>query len=197
MHKIQRGDYFIRGWIFHYEIFTLGWKFHGGEYFILTGSTRAVLEVAAQTTSAQTVSWSIPIAFYIDDLSRFNTLRPRQDGRCFPNDTFERIFLKDNIIILIKISLKFVPKGPINNIPALVQIMAWRRSGYKPLTEPMMVSLPTHICVTRPQWVNCEWIELLGACFQSVNLALCDNLVNWSFILFYGFYLGFNCNRVM
>ena len=26
-------------------------------------------------------------------------------------------------------SLKFVPKGPINNIPALVQIMAWRRPG--------------------------------------------------------------------
>ena len=35
-----------------------------------------------------------------------------------------------------RISLKFVPKGPINNIPALVQIMAWRRSGDKPLPEP-------------------------------------------------------------
>ena len=32
--------------------------------------------------------------------------------------------------------------------------MAWRRSGDKPLSEPMMVGLPTHICVTRPQWVN-------------------------------------------
>ena len=43
---------------------------------------------------------------------------------------------------------------PINNISALVQIMAWRRPGDKPLSEPMMVSLLTHICVTRPQWVN-------------------------------------------
>ena len=51
-------------------------------------------------------------------------------------------------------SLKFVPKCPINNIPALVQIMAWRRPGDKPLSEPVMVSLLTHICVTRPQWVN-------------------------------------------
>ena len=51
-------------------------------------------------------------------------------------------------------SLKFVPKCPINNIPALVQIMAWRRPGDKPLSEPMMVSLPTHICATRSQWVN-------------------------------------------
>ena len=32
--------------------------------------------------------------------------------------------------------------------------MAWRRPGDKPLSEPMMVRLPTHICVTRPQWVN-------------------------------------------
>ena len=32
--------------------------------------------------------------------------------------------------------------------------MAWRRPGDKPLSEPMMVSLPTRICVTRPQWVK-------------------------------------------
>ena len=35
--------------------------------------------------------------------------------------------------------------------------MAWRRSGDKPLSEPMMVRLPTHICVTRPQCVNPLW----------------------------------------
>ena len=50
--------------------------------------------------------------------------------------------------------LKFVPKGPINNIPALVQIMTWRQSGDKPLSEPMMVNLLTYICVILPQWVN-------------------------------------------
>ena len=32
--------------------------------------------------------------------------------------------------------------------------MAWRRPGDKPLSEAMMVSLLTHICITRPQWVN-------------------------------------------
>ena len=42
----------------------------------------------------------------------------------------------------------------INDIPSWVQIMAWRRSGDKPLSEPMMVSLSTHICITRPQRVN-------------------------------------------
>ena len=30
-------------------------------------------------------------------------------------------------------------------------MMAWRRSGDKPLSETMMVGLLTHICVTRPQ----------------------------------------------
>ena len=48
----------------------------------------------------------------------------------------------------------FVPKGLIYNIPALVWIKAWRRPGDKPLSEPMMVRLPTHICVARPQWVK-------------------------------------------
>ena len=83
-----------------------------------------------------------------------NTLRPRQNGRHFADDIFKCIFLNENVWIPIKISLKFVPEGPINNIPALVQIMAWRRPGDKPLSEPMMVSLTTHVCVTRPQWVK-------------------------------------------
>ena len=84
----------------------------------------------------------------------FDTLGPRQNGRHFADDICKCIFLKENISIAIKISLKFVPKGPINNIPALIQIMAWRRPGDKPLSEPLMVSLQTHICVTRPQWVK-------------------------------------------
>ena len=83
-----------------------------------------------------------------------NTLRPRQDGLYFPENIFKCIFLNEIIRISIKNSLKFVPSGPINKITALVQVMYWRRPGYKPLSEPMMVSLLTHICVTRSQWVN-------------------------------------------
>ena len=78
----------------------------------------------------------------------------RQNGRNFADDISKWIFLNENVWIPIKISLKFVPQGPINNIPALVQIMAWRRPGAEPLSGPMMVRLPTHICVTQPQWVN-------------------------------------------
>ena len=57
-------------------------------------------------------------------------------------------------VFFIKFSMKYVRKGLIDNNPALVPIMAWRRSGDKPLSEPTMISLTTHICVTRPQWVN-------------------------------------------
>ena len=88
------------------------------------------------------------------DQAMFNTLRPRQDGHNFADDIFTCIFFNENCCILIKFSLKYVRKGPIDNNPALVQIMAWCRSGDKPLSEPMMISLPMHICVTRPQWVN-------------------------------------------
>ena len=86
--------------------------------------------------------------------SYLNTLRPRQNGRHFPDDTSKCIILNENIWTLIKISLKFVPKGLINNIPSLVLKIAWHWPGDKPLSEPMIVRLPMHIFNTRPQWVN-------------------------------------------
>ena len=104
----------------------------------------------------------------------FNTLRPRRNGHHFSDDILKCIFFDENVWISIKFSLKFVPKGPINNIPALVQIMAWRRPGDKPLSGAMTVNLPTHIHVTQPQWVNkCRCSILL-----QINLmARCKNMV--------------------
>ena len=81
-----------------------------------------------------------------------NTWRMRQDGRHFTYDIFNCIFLNEKVWILIKISLKFVPNGPISNIPPLGQMMACRRPGDKPSSEPIMVRLPTHICVILHQW---------------------------------------------
>ena len=80
-------------------------------------------------------------------------IKAETNGRHFADDIFKCIFLDDNVWIPIKMSLKFVPKGPINNIPEMVHIMAWRRPGDKPLSEPMLSNLLTHICVTWPQWV--------------------------------------------
>ena len=81
----------------------------------------------------------------------FNTLRPRQNRRHLADDIFTCIFFNENCCILLKFSLKYVRKGPIYNNTALVQIMACRLIGAEPLSEPMKISLPTHICVTRPQ----------------------------------------------
>ena len=92
--------------------------------------------------------------------THLNTLRPRQNDRHFPDDIFKCISFNENVWIPIKSSLKFVPKGPINNIPALVQIKSWRRPGDKPLCELTVVSLPTHICVARPQWVKFKSHEI-------------------------------------
>ena len=78
------------------------------------------------------------------------------DAKCTPfcRRHFKCIFLNENVWTSIKILVKFIPKCRIDNIPALVQIMAWRRQGDKPLFESMMVRSLTHICITRPQWVK-------------------------------------------
>ena len=66
----------------------------------------------------------------INAIHQLNSSPPGQNFRC--------IFVNAKWYIVIKNSLKFVPKCPIDNIPALVQIMDWRRIGDKPLSEPML-----------------------------------------------------------
>ena len=87
---------------------------------------------------------SLPVNFVVHwpftniDIIQVNTLMPRQNRRHFADDIFQCISMNQKFCILIQNSLKFVPKVRINNIPALVQKMAWRRSGDKPLSEPML-----------------------------------------------------------
>ena len=97
-----------------------------------------------------------------------NILWPRQNCGHFADYIYRCIFLNKNVIISLKISLKFMPKVRINNIPTLVQIMPWRRTGDKPLSETMMVSLLTHICVTQPQWVNSLSIGRCDSNFKTI-----------------------------
>ena len=126
---------------------------------------------------------------------RINTLSLRQNGRHFADDIFKCIFLNQNV-------LNFIPRGRINNTPALARIMALCRGGDKPLSEPMMVCLLTHICVIRPQWVNlrrasderniCIWdllahfVRLLNSLAGAVFLSSCYGLTfehcfwNWT-----------------
>ena len=61
-------------------------------------------------------------------------------------------FVNEKVQIAIKTSLEFVPKGQINKILELLQMMTWRHPGDKPLSEAMLVSLPTQICAA---WSEC------------------------------------------
>ena len=97
-----------------------------------------------------------PWSIRINQVNSLNTLKLLQNGRHFAGDLFKRIFLNETARISIKISLVY----QISNIPALVHIMAWRRPGDKPLSEPMMAWLPTHICVNRPQWVKTGYLNM-------------------------------------
>ena len=67
----------------------------------------------------------------------FNSIPPGQNGRHFA-DFFEHIFLNEYMKILIQISLKFLPKGPINNDSTLVEVMEWYQIGDKPLPKPLL-----------------------------------------------------------
>ena len=88
-------------------------------------------------------------------LTTFRTQRvysspPAQNGHHFEDNMFKCIFWNKNIWISNKISLKDVPWGQIDNMSALGQIMTWRRSGDKPLSETMLTQF------TNAYWVNAQ-----------------------------------------
>ena len=68
-------------------------------------------------------------------LVQINSSPPGQYGRHFADYIFKCIFMNEKFCILIQVSLKFIPKGQIDNNSALFQAMAWRRTGDKPLPE--------------------------------------------------------------
>ena len=109
-------------------------------FFLSDDHSRVVLSNATNVSGSDYINASTIVS-----TGPLTTLRPRQNGRHVPDDIFKCIFLNENIWISIKISLKFVPKGPINNITALVQIIAWHWPGNKPLSQPMMVRLLMHM----------------------------------------------------
>ena len=73
--------------------------------------------------------------------------------------------MNENVWMSIKISLKFIPKVLINNIPSSI---GWNNglvpTRHKPLSEPMMIILLMHKRITRTQWVksfNTKWVKII------------------------------------
>ena len=111
-----------------------------------------------------------------------NMLRPREQScRCFADDIFKLIFLNEDKWISLKISLMFVPRARINNIPALVQILAWHLLGDKPLSQPMMASSLTHVSVTRWEWVKAHVIDYMSG--YGPFSTLTDTMSAWKNVL--------------
>ena len=67
-----------------------------------------------------------------------NSSPPGQNGGHFADDSFKGIFMNEKFFFSIQISLKFVPKSLIDNNAALIRVMVWRRTGDKPLPEPIL-----------------------------------------------------------
>ena len=106
--------------IFSFWLFLKAWLIHCG--LVLTWTS---VNIGSGNSLLSDGTKSLPVSSSVESCAiHLYALRPRQDGRHFPDDTFKHIFLNENFRISIKISLKFVPEGPINKIPALVKIMA-------------------------------------------------------------------------
>ena len=109
-------------------------------------------------------------------LTPLNSSGPRPYGRHFAGNIFEHIFLTEYVWISLNLT-DSIPKVRIIYIPALVQIMAWRRPGDKPLPEPIMHRLLTHICVNRYNWRN-QVFSLGYMCLQPrlTTTQVCHNM---------------------
>ena len=105
----------------------------------------------------------------------------------FRDNIFKCIFLNENVWIFNKISLKFVPEAPSNTIPALVQVMAWRWSGDKPLSQPMMVRWPLHICINRVRYLVWNFKGYVWNCTQKFAHTMSCNF--YTTLKFYVWYI--------
>ena len=100
----------------HYDVIVMHW----------------LLQMFAHVPTTMTIRWKQRRSFLLTHLPH------GQYARHFADVIFRHIFVNEKFRILIQISLKFVSKDPMDNKTALVQVMAWRWTCEKPLTEPML-----------------------------------------------------------
>ena len=148
-----------------------GHKSHSGEIpqcqnwmncFIQQNLTRLLLLVLGSLTSwvsilHQSVTICEKKKWFVRHLFPVKSSSLDKMATIVADDIFKCIFVNEKDKSLIQISLKLVPRGPIDNKPALVQIMVWRRTSDKPLPEPMMAQFTdASIYGTRGRWVKIQ-----------------------------------------
>ena len=101
-----------------------------------------------------------------------------KNGRPFPYGIFKCIFLNENVYISIQFALKFFPRAH------LTIFQHWFRKSLGTVQAPMSVSLLTHKCVTRPQWViqsgPYQIYEYVSICIRRKVLSFKDTPLNFS-----------------
>ena len=100
--------------------------------------------------------------------SEFGILRPRQSGRHFAGDIFKCTSMNENVWISIHITLMSIPKGPIDDMPTLVQKMAWHRTGDKMAFG--LVSSTYQMVAVRSRhgpWNSLMWTNFRAATFHA------------------------------
>ena len=130
-------------------------ELHGLGYDVadwLTDWQRPRTRFKLMTAYSHHMKWKCRLLTTLAARCKINSYIRGQNVHHFADDIFKYIFLDETVCISIEISRNFVPNGPIDNVPALVQVLTWCWTGERPLSEPMMVALLTHICVTLPQW---------------------------------------------
>ena len=108
----------------------------------------------------------------------FNSSPHGQNGHHFADNIFRCIFVNETICILIQISLKFVPKGLIDNMWALVQVVAWHLTCHKPLPESMMTQFTDAYMRHSGEMRSKKSEFVLTVYINSWHLILCDRVSN-------------------
>ena len=106
-----------------------------------------------------------------------NSSPHEQNDHHFADNIFWCIFVNEMFHVLIKISLKFVSRNPIDNKPALVQVMAWRRLGNKPLSGPMLTQFTDAYMQHYGRWFKLD-IELQSHQFMTWSFSARISLRN-------------------
>ena len=122
------------------------------------------IQIHRQKSDQTQTQIQIPLIKYKE--KNTNTQWDRDKIAAILQMTYQNLLYCKNIVLFIQISLKIVSKVPIYNKPTLLQIMAWRWVGNKPLSDQWWPGLLMHKCITRPNWVNVK--RSVADCYLNV-----------------------------
>ena len=135
---ISFGWMYDRLYIFHVAFIPYYWNWHAWVHTVCMHHGVAI-PLGSTNDLLTAVKWHIRIKFVWCTCARRVLMSAHtKNGTIIGRWVAVLTFLNEICCILIKIPLIFAPNGPIHSIAALLQTTAWRRSGDKPLSDPIM-----------------------------------------------------------